>query len=255
MRDKIESGQWRVKHGQHGWDSRLVLHGLHNGQCQKCSKLSTNPHLFRSKPTAPGLWTSRKAWNKLIKSSHGNLIKRKAEKPSTIPSFNVITKNITGRKTETRRMLDISSKLTIYKKVKTLTLAGQDEVESLRLLGLNIDNKLTYEQHTKIVCGRMAGKINALSKLHHKASFKTHKEVTVSLVHSTIEFCAEIYLRTYKNELKVQKKLNSTIWMLLDAPEYDASCMQMMADLNWLNVANMWRWPVSTVSLNMSVVH
>ena len=38
----------------------------------ECSKWSTNPHLFRSKPTAPGLWTSRKAWNKLIKSSHEN---------------------------------------------------------------------------------------------------------------------------------------------------------------------------------------
>ena len=143
------------------------------------------------------------------------------------------------------KMNEAKSNLLVFRphrKVKTLTLAGQDEVDCLRLLGLNIDNKLTYEQHTKIVCGRLAAKIKALSKLQHKASFKTHKEVTVSLVHSTIEFCAEIYLRTYKNQLKIQKKLNSAMRMLIDPPEYDASCTQMMADLNWLNVANMWRW-------------
>ena len=56
--------------------------------------------MFRSKPAAPGLWTSRKAWNKLIKASHGNLIRKKAEKPSSVPSFNVIQQNIPGRKTD-----------------------------------------------------------------------------------------------------------------------------------------------------------
>ena len=129
-----------------------------------------------------------------------------------------------------------------HKKKKTLTLAGKDEVENLRLLGLFIDNQLTYEYHTKIVCGRLAGKTQALGKLSNKASFKTHKEVTVSLIHSTIEFCAEIYLRTYKNQKAVQKKLNSAMRMLLNPTEFDASCTQMMVGLEWLNVSNMWRW-------------
>ena len=129
-----------------------------------------------------------------------------------------------------------------HKKKKTLTLAGQEEKENLRLLGLFIDNQLTYEHHAKIVCGRLAGKTQALGKLSNKASFKTHKEVTVSLIHSTIEFCAEIYLRNYKNQKAVQKKLNSAMRMLLRPAEFDASCTQMMTELKWLNVSNMWRW-------------
>ena len=56
--------------------------------------------MFRSKPAAPGLWTSRKAWNQLIKASHGNLNRKKMEKPSSVPSFNVIQQNIPGRKTD-----------------------------------------------------------------------------------------------------------------------------------------------------------
>ena len=128
------------------------------------------------------------------------------------------------------------------KKVKTITLAGQDEVPWLRLLGLFIDNKLTYEKHTQVVCGRLTAKIKALEKLKNKASYKTLKEVTVSLVHSTIEFCGELYLRTFKNQKAVQKKLNSAMRMLQDPEDYEASCTQMMWELRWLNVSNMWRW-------------
>ena len=102
------------------------------------------------------------------------------------------------------------------KKTMTIKCAGQDEVESLRLLGLFIDNKLTYEQHTKIVCGRLTGKLNALEKLKGKASFNTMKEVTTSHVLSTIEFCAEIYLRPRNNQSLIQKKLNSAMRLLLD---------------------------------------
>ena len=74
----------------------------------------------------------------------------------------------------------------------TNTCAGKDEEEKIQLLGLHIDNKLNYAAHTKIVCGRIAGKLKTLEKIKGKASFKTMKEVTQSLVHSTIEFCAEI---------------------------------------------------------------
>ena len=127
------------------------------------------------------------------------------------------------------------------KKTMTITCAGQNEEESLRLLGLFIDNKLQYDVHTRKIVGRLTDKIGSLENLKKKASFKTHKEVTVSLVHSTIEFCAEIYLRTHQNQSKIQKKLNVAMRMLLDR-EVDSPVADMMASLEWLNVANMWRW-------------
>lgn len=123
----------------------------------------------------------------------------------------------------------------------TIKCAGQDEVSSLRLLGLFIDNKLNYDVHTKVVCGRLKAKLEYLEKLKNKASFKTLKEVTKSLIHSTIEFCAEIYLRNPSNQKKVQKKLNSAMRLLLNE-DFDASVGDMLHNLRWLNVANMWRW-------------
>ena len=83
--------------------------------------------------------------------------------------------------------------------------------------------------------------MSKLENLHSKASFKTMKEVTKSLIHSTIEFCAEIYLRQEKNQKLVQKKLNSVMRMLLEK-DMDASVSVMLHDLRWLNVTNMWRW-------------
>ena len=108
-------------------------------------------------------------------------------------------------------------------------------------MGLFIDNKLTYKGHTKRVVNRIQGKILHLELLRDKASFKTMKEVTQSLVHSTIEFCAELYLVNHQNQVKVQKKLNVAMRMLLDT-NWEASCSDMMSQLDWLNVSNMRTW-------------
>ena len=123
----------------------------------------------------------------------------------------------------------------------TITCARQEEVESLRLLGLFIDNKLTYEAHTKVVCGRLAAKLADLEKLRGKCSFKTLKEVTTSFIHSTIEFCAQIYLRPDKNQSLVQKKLNSAMRLVLGT-DWDEPVAGMLRRLGWLNVGNMWCW-------------
>ena len=126
-------------------------------------------------------------------------------------------------------------------KVSDLHVAGKPEEQSVRLLGLFIDNKLNYKVHAGIVCGRIVGKLKALEKIKHKASFKTMKEVTESLVLSTIDFCSELYLRVPENQSNVQKKLNSAMRLCLDY-ESDYSVRMMLYELSWLNTTNMWRW-------------
>ena len=127
------------------------------------------------------------------------------------------------------------------RKIANITVAGKAEEPMLRLLGLFIDNKLEYDQHTKIICGRLVGKLTHLEALKNKASFKTLKEVTTAHIHSTIEFVAELYLREHKNQVLIQKKLNSSMRMLLNR-EYGESCGEMLFELRWLNVTNMRRW-------------
>ena len=102
------------------------------------------------------------------------------------------------------------------KKIMDITCASMKEEPMLRLLGLFIDNMLEYDQHTKIICGRLVGKITHLEALKNKASFKTLKEVMMANIHSTIEFVAELYLREHKYQMLIQKKLNLCLKILMD---------------------------------------
>ena len=77
-------------------------------------------------------------------------------------------------------------------KVNNITCAGEVEVEKIKLLGLHINNKLSYEGHMKIIFGWILGKMKHLEALKAKASFRKLKEVTVLLLHSTIKFCADL---------------------------------------------------------------
>ena len=63
-----------------------------------------------------------------------------------------------------------------------------------------------------MVCGRLKAKLTYLEKLKNKANFKPLKVV-----------------------------MNSAMRVLLWA-DFDASMKDMLHDLRWLNVANMWRW-------------
>ena len=125
-----------------------------------------------------------------------------------------------------------------HKKINDITCAGEVEVDRIRLLGLFIDNQLSYEGHTKIICAQILGKTKHLEAIKSKASFRTLKEVTVLLVHSTIEFCAELYLISHKNQV-----------MVLD---FVASCTDMMMLLNWLNLHNMREWCIRTLERIMA---
>ena len=74
--------------------------GFEHGQYTSVKSHSLTLY-FRSMPPAPGLWTSRRKWNKLIKMVNGNLLRKKEERtPPSAPSFNVITQNIPGKKNE-----------------------------------------------------------------------------------------------------------------------------------------------------------
>ena len=123
----------------------------------------------------------------------------------------------------------------------TLTCAGQDEVEEIKLLGLYIDNQLSYKHHTEVIRGRVLGKVEALEKVKGKASLKTMTECAVALVHSTIDFCSELYLHDEANQKRIQKALNCAMRTLLNKVMGD-SCTEMLSVLGWLNVANMHRW-------------
>ena len=98
-----------------------------------------------------------------------------------------------------------------------------------------------YKQQTDIAHEQLTGKHKELEKVKGKASFRIMKEVTISHILSTIEFCAEIYLQQQSNQSRVQKKLNLAMRLLLHE-DTDPHVANMLTALDWLNLENMWHW-------------
>ena len=87
----------------------------------------------------------------------------------------------------------------------------------------------------------MLSKEEALVKVKGKASLKTMMECAVTLVHSIIDFCSELYLYDEANQKKIQKTLNFAMITLVNKVMGN-SCTDMLVTLGWLNAANMHRW-------------
>ena len=86
----------------------------------------------------------------------------------------------------------------------TLTLpGGQKELETMRLLGLWIDNNYKFVTHTEKVCQKLRFKIANINRVRPYLSQELAKLITESLVLSTISYMAIIYLRLHSNQKKI----------------------------------------------------
>ena len=100
----------------------------------------------------------------------------------------------------------------------TFTLpGGQKEVETVRLLGLWIDNDYKFVTHTEKVCQKLRFKIANINRVRPYLSEDRAKMITESFVLSTISFMVIIYLHLYLNQKKIQRLLSTAARTVLKA--------------------------------------
>ena len=129
----------------------------------------------------------------------------------------------------------------------TLTLpGGQEEVETVKLLGLWIDNNYKFETHTQKVCQKLRHKLANISRVRPYLSQTRAKIITDSLVVSTITYMAVLYLRLPSNQKKIQKLLNSAARIVLEA-EPKTHVVDMLRELYWLNCENIYEYQLVCV--------
>ena len=76
-----------------------------------------------------------------------------------------------------KRNSDICNQYTLNIDVNQVTLE-----KSVKLLGINIDNKLSFDKHVSSLCKKASNQLNAISSLHRYLGF-TEKKV---LINSTV---------------------------------------------------------------------
>ena len=63
-----------------------------------------------------------------------------------------------------------------------------------KILGVTIDNKLTFKSHIKNLCKKISQKISALSKLSNHVDDSQKKLVLNSIVKSQFNYCPLIWM-------------------------------------------------------------
>ena len=69
-----------------------------------------------------------------------------------------------------------------------------NSTEIVKLLGINIDNKLTFEQHVDSLCNKASQKLNALARLAHYMSFEQRKLIMNSFITSQFSYCPLVWM-------------------------------------------------------------
>ena len=114
---------------------------------------------------------------------------------------------------------------------------GQEEVDCVKLLGLNIDSDYRFSTHTDKVCQKLRFKIANLNRVRPYLPEEHAKMLTESLVLSTIAYMGTLYLRLPSNQKKVQRLMNLAARSVLKE-EPRAHVEDMLLELYWLNVKN-----------------
>ena len=112
----------------------------------------------------------------------------------------------------------------------------------IRLLGLWLDSDLKYETHCQKVVGGCYEKLAAMKRLVGYLPLHELIQVCESLIISSVEWCAELYLRSKKNQKKVQVMLNAVMRTILEKSLKDrVRVSDLLQQCHWLNAENIAR--------------
>ena len=112
----------------------------------------------------------------------------------------------------------------------------------VRLLGLWWDSELKFETHCQKVIGGCYAKLGAMRRLVGHLPLSEILQVCESLIISSIEWCSEIYLRSKKNQVKIQRLLNSVMRTILRKSLKDrVRVSDLLKQCGWLNSSNLCR--------------
>ena len=88
---------------------------------------------------------------------------------------------------------------------------GDEHVKSeniVKLLGINIDNKLNFHHHTSLVCKKAARQLNALQRLSKYLDFKSKLRIYESFIASNFVYCSIVYNSFNIGQDRKMEKLN-----------------------------------------------
>ena len=114
-----------------------------------------------------------------------------------------------------------------------------EEKEVITFLGVEIDNKLLWKSHIKLICSKISKSIGILRLL--RFSFPKHvlKLIYMSLIYSYINYCNVVWGSAYNNHLRPLVILQKKAVRIINNSSYDAESAPIFHSLSLLNISNL----------------
>jgi hypothetical protein len=77
-----------------------------------------------------------------------------------------------------------------------------EEVESIKYLGVQIDNKQTFKKRLELVIKKMAKKIGFLGRISNKLTCRTKTMIYQSSIQPHIDYCSSVIFMTSEGEIR-----------------------------------------------------
>ena len=87
--------------------------------------------------------------------------------------------------------------------INDLTINSEN---SIKLLGIEIDNKLSFEQHVSTLCNKASNQLNAIGRIEKLMGFKEKEVLLNSIVYSKFNYCPLVWhFCSSKSLCKIEK--------------------------------------------------
>ena len=112
-----------------------------------------------------------------------------------------------------------------------------NNVENEKLLGVHIDNNLTFNKHVDAVCGNITSKVALLNRIKQFLPLHAKKLYFNAYILPIIDYCLTIWGNVPKSQIERTNKLQKrAARIILDAPP-DSPSLPLLRELGWLTIS------------------
>ena len=106
-----------------------------------------------------------------------------------------------------------------------------EKVKTTKILGLIIDERISFKSHIDSVCNKLSSRIGLLSRISYYLPSKTLNIIYKTLVQTHIDYCIGIYGFTFDTHIKRIQRLQNRAMRVITRSDKDYS--QLFKEYNW----------------------
>jgi hypothetical protein len=119
--------------------------------------------------------------------------------------------------------------------------------ETVKSLGVVLDQQLTFEKHVKNVCRICNFHIKSLRSLRPSLDFKTAETIGRSIVMSKMDYCNSLLAYTSKRNVYRLQMVQNNLARLVFRSDYRQSASPILTSLHWLPIEQRIKYKITTM--------